>query len=564
MSPITLIILLPAIGALIVVFLKAENKTAIKLTSVIAAGLTVVLALYMMVNYDTELAMAEHETPAAAAGVTPDALDPGSPEKLARVENFTKRFQFTEKFDWVTLPNNEDAAGQSKALISWHVGADGISVVMLLLTACVIFAGTLVSWSIQDRTKEFYTCLLALVAGVFGVFGTRDVFWFYFFYELAVIPMYLLIATWGSGNKEYAAMKLTLYLSLGAVVALVGLLAMVHATKQALGFYSFDMGDMLLAAQQCAAGQAWGSTFQYWVFPLILLGFGAIAPMWPLHTWSPIGHAAAPSAASMLHAGVLMKLGGYGILRIGMTLLPVGAHEWLPWVAILCCFNVVYGGMVAMAQKDMKFIIGFSSSSHMGYVLLGLACVNYLGVNGAVFLMFAHGIMTALAFGLIGFFYDQTHTRMLPDLGGLSKQIPFVGMCFTMMALASLGLPGFANFASEVMIFFAAWERGITPLMGGHLGGTRYLVAAVLGVLGIVITATYLLRAVRSAFFGPRIEKWDKVTDANTWFKKLPFVFLILVLVFFGCFPSLLTEIIRTGVEPIVDQIRDAAAATGG
>jgi NADH-quinone oxidoreductase subunit M len=521
MGPITLIILLPAVAALINVFVPAEKKAAIKTISIVAAGLTVVLAVFMLVNYDTDHANSLADS------------------------DFAGRFQFVEKAPWVALIGED---GEKHDFITWHVGADGISVAMLLLTSCVIFAGTLVSWTIQDRTKEFYICLLALVSGVFGVFGTRDVFWFYFFYELAVIPMYLLIATWGSGDKEYAAMKLTLYLSTGAMVALVGLLMMLHAGKQALGYYTFDMGELLEASRNA---EHWGRSFQIVVFPLILLGFGAIAPMWPLHTWSPIGHAAAPSAASMLHAGVLMKLGGYGILRIGMTLLPEGAERWLPWVAILCCFNVVYGGLVAMAQKDMKFIIGFSSSSHMGYVLLGLATVNALGVNGAVFLMFAHGIMTALAFGLIGFFYDQTHTRMVPDLGGLSHQIPFVGACFAIMALASLGLPGFANFASEFMVFFAAYEAGL-------------LVAAVLAVLGIVITATYLLRAVRNAFFGPRLERWDYVQDANTWFKKLPFAFLIIVLVIFGCFPSLLTDVIHTGVVPVVDAIKGAGASVAG
>jgi NADH-quinone oxidoreductase subunit M len=285
--------------------------------------------------------------------------------------------------------------------------------------------------------------------------------------------------------------------------------------------------------------------------------------MWPLHTWSPIGHAAAPSAASMLHAGVLMKLGGYGILRIGMTLLPAGALEWLPWVALICCMNIVYGGLVAMAQKDLKFIIGFSSSSHMGYVLLGLATMQGFGMTGAVFLMFAHGIMTALAFGLIGFFYDQTHTRWVPDLGGLAHQIPFVGTAFAIMTLASLGLPGFANFASELMVIFGAWgasEHWKTAFGGAYAGWSwHYTVATIAAVWGIVVTATYLLRALRDVFYGPRLERWDGLRDAETWFQRAPFILLIAVLTITGCYPPIITDVIDGAVEPLVARIHEIA-----
>ena len=279
--------------------------------------------------------------------------------------------------------------------------------------------------------------------------------------------------------------------------------------------------------------------------------------MWPLHTWSPGGHAAAPSAASMLHAGVLMKLGSYGIIRIGLTCLPEGAVQILPWVAALCMMNIIYGGFVAMAQKDLKFIIGYSSSSHMGYVLLGIATMNVIGIDGAVFLMFAHGIMTALAFGLIGWFYDQTHTRMLPDLGGLSKQIPWIGVAFTVMAFASSGLPGFANFASELMVLFGAWQEAANNPM--------FYLYAILAVWGIVITATYMLRAVRWSFFGPLNPTWEgKVMDANTFVWKAPFAFLILALVIFGCYPKLLVDVIDLGVQPIVDILTQARQTVAG
>ncbi|MCU0725976.1 MAG: NADH-quinone oxidoreductase subunit M [Planctomycetes bacterium] len=534
MQPTTLIILAPALTVLALFFLPANRPWLIRWFAVAGAFATVVLSVTMWLNYDK-----------AAGG-----------------------WQFAEYVPWV-----EDLG------IAWNVGADGISIAMLLLTSFVIFAGALVSFRIQDRVKEFYILLLALVTGVFGVFANRDIFFFYFSYELAVIPMYLLIGVWGSTNKEYATMKLTLYLTAGAVVALVGLLLMYFGARDfylqnpsmLAGFlsehpefagskaWSFNLVQVIWAAQH----GAFSETFQFWVFPLILVGFAAIAPMWPLHTWSPGGHAAAPSAASMLHAGVLMKLGSYGIIRIGLTCLPEGAVQILPWVAALSMMNIIYGGMVAMAQRDLKFIIGYSSSSHMGYVLLGVASMNVIGLNGAVFLMFAHGIMTALAFSLIGWFYDQTHTRELQDLGGLIKQIPFVGTAFAIMAFASAGLPGFANFASELMVLFGSWQATLPVQVGAVTipGNPWFYLYAILAVWGIVITATYLLRAVRWAFFGPLNPAWaGRVKDADGFLWKLPFVFLIVALVAFGCYPKMLVDVIGTGVEPIVDALTKARA----
>ncbi len=539
MSLATLIILAPALATLLIFFVPAKKVQVIRWVATAGAAATVLISITMMATYDK-----------AVGG-----------------------WQFTQVVTWV-----------EELGISWNVGADGISVAMLLLTSLVILAGALVSFKIEDRVKEFYILLMALVTGVFGVFAGRDLFFFYFSYELAVIPMYLLIGVWGSTNKEYASMKLTLFLTAGAVTALIGLLLLYTHTKEffdanpaLLASFKVDHPDFanatsssfnLLQVQYAAkhamemggpaSREFFSLSFQMWVFPLILLGFGAIAPMWPLHTWSPGGHAAAPSAASMLHAGVLMKLGSYGIIRIGLTCLPEGSAKILPIVAALCMMNIIYGGMVAMAQRDMKFIIGYSSSSHMGYVLLGIASMNLIGLSGAVFLMFAHGIMTALAFGLIGWFYDQTHTRMLPDLGGLAKQIPFIGVCFTIMALASAGLPGFANFASEFMILVASWQEAAA-------GNSWFYLYTILAVWGIVISATYLLRAVRWAFFGPLNPCWEgKIKDADTWFWRAPFIMLIAALVIFGCYPKPLVDLIGTGTGPIIDIIENARQAVAG
>ena len=515
LSPLTWMVAIPAATALGIVFIPAERKGAIRGWSLAGMSAVLVIAVWLLIT---------------ACG---DVGQPSAGRVLPLL---------TQKHLWV-----------AELGISWNVAADGMSVAMLFLTAIVIFAGVLVSWSVQDRTKEFYLSLIALVTGVFGVFASRDLFWIYFFYELAVIPMYLLIGIWGSTNKEYATMKLTLYLTTGAVAALVGLLMVYFKAWRHTGVASFDLDHIIDAARTGAFNGTWtlwGHTFSFqaFAFPFLLFGFAAIAPLWPLHTWSPMGHAAAPSAASMLHAGVLMKLGSYAILRIAVPALPEGAAWWVPVVGVLCMFNIIYGGYVAIAQKDMKFVVGYSSSSHMGYVLLGIASMTAVGIGGAVFLMFAHGVMTALAFALIGFFYDQTHVRTLPDLGGMSHQIPFVGTCFVFMTMASAGVPGFANFVSEAMVMFGAWE-----------GGLRW--QAVVSVFGIVVTGVYLLRAVRDAFFGPRNPRWDGLRDAVSPFQRLPFVFLCAVLLLFGFFPRLLTDVIAESAEPLAALL---AAAKGG
>ncbi len=497
---LSLILVTPVLATVLLFLVPAARRDLVRAVGVGAALVTSVLSVWLFFQYDQ-----------ARAG-----------------------FQFVHKLPWVPSLG-----------ISYQVGVDGISVAMVLLTTIVFLAGALVSWSEKRRTKDFYILLCALVSGVFGVFVSLDLFFFYFFYELAVVPMYLLIGYWGSKNREYATMKLTLYLTAGAVVALVGLLMLYFSgiTEKP----TFDLLEMKRAVD-AGGGLSFGA--QKLLFPILLVGFATIAPMWPLHSWSPGGHAAAPAAASMMHAGVLMKLGSYAVIRIAMSLLPQGAVHWLPVVAVLCCFNIIYGGYVAMSQRDMKFVIGYSSSSHMGYVLLGIASISILGTSGAVFLMFAHGVMTALAFALIGYFYEQTHTRMLDDLGGMMSQIPFVGVLFVMMAMASLGLPGFANFASELMVLVGSWER--------------YPVQTILAIFGLVIGATYLLRTVKAAFLGPPNPRWAELRDARTVIERAPFLLLLGVLLLFGFYPVPIVDLISTGVAPIVTALQAAEAGMGG
>jgi len=481
------ILLFPFVGVLLLLITPSRWVTWIRRISAACTGIPLLIALALVAHYD-------------------------------RTQG---GYQWVDRIPWIQTLG-----------ISYQVGVDGINLTLVLLHALCSFTGVLISYRIKDRIKEYFIFYLLLIGGVYGVFTSLDLFFFYFFYEMAVIPMFPLIGIWGSGEKDYATMKLTLYLTAGAVLALIGLLSLYAVC----GIRSFD----LIFLQRYLAQNPIPSPLQHWLFPFLLIGFGVIAPMWPLHSWSPIGHAAAPSPVSMLHAGVLMKLGSYAILRIAVPLLPEGAYTWLPWVAGISFMNIIYGGFVAMAQKDIKFLIGYSSSSHMGYVLLGIACLNPVALNGAVLLMFAHGLMTALAFAAVGHIYDQTHTRVYAEWGGLAKQVPFIAGAFTIAALASSGLPGFANFISELLVFFGSWET--------------YRWSSLAAIFGIVVTAFTMLRAVRTGFLGEMNPRWTKLKDA-TPFERVPYLILIATLVIVGCWPKPLIDLIGTSTGSILNHM---------
>lgn len=432
-------------------------------------------------------------------------------------------FQFIEKIPWVTPLG-----------ISYHLGIDGINSVLILLLGFSSFAGVLISDNIKERVKEYYILLLLMIVGTYGAFLSLDIFFFYFFHEIAAIPTFLLISIWGSGRKEYGAMKLTLYLTAGAAVALVGLIALYVA----VGLESFDF----IQIQQYLALNPIPVQVQNWIFPLIVLGFGVTLTLWPFYTWAPVGYATAPTAVSMLHAGVLKKLGAYAILRFAIQLMPEAAAIWMPVVATLAVLNILYCGFVALTQRDIKYLLGYSSCSHMGYILLGLACLNVIGLNGVVFLIFAHGILASLGFALTGFFSDQTKTRNLDELGGLTKKMPFIGTCFAMMALASAGVPGFGNFVAEIMVLLGSWDT--------------YRWHTILAILGIVITAVYMLKTIRLSFQGPVNPRLSKLTDAQTPLQKFPFILLLAALLAVGCWPSLILKNIHSGTKPISEHIR--------
>ncbi len=375
--------------------------------------------------------------------------------------------------------------------ISLHLGVDGISALMTLLTGVVAFAGTLVAWKLEYRAKDFFILFWILIAGVYGTFFALDLFFFFFFYELAVVPLYLLIGIWGSTRKEYGAMKLTLMLVGGSVGIWVGIFAVVHEA----GLGTFDLPTLWDAA----ANGALDPNFQKIIFPFFAVGCGVLAGLWPLHTWSPDGHMSAPTSVSMVHAGVLMKLGAFGIIRLGIQILPEGAEFWMPALLVLGTIGALYGAIAALTQRDFKLISGYSSVSHMGYVLIGLATLHEVGVSGAALQMFSHGVMTALVFLLIGALYDQAHTRDLSDFGGVAKVMPLWVIAYVMAGLANVGLPGLSGFTAEFHIFVGTFKT--YPIFGG------------LAILAAAIAAAYMLRMFAVVFFGPLNPRWRDLKD---------------------------------------------------
>lgn len=430
--------------------------------------------------------------------------------------------------------------------IEYHLAADGISLTLLLLTGIVAIAGVLFSWNVERRTTEFFALYLALIGAVYGVFLSFDLFLFFVFYELAIIPKYFLIAIWGSTRREYAAMKLALYSFAGSAMVLIGIIAAFVES----GAKTMNIVDL--------ARFPFPLHFQMWVFPLIFIGFAILAGLWPFHTWAPTGHAAAPTAASMLLAGVVMKLGAYGCLRVAMVLFPGGMDKWGFHVlgfgswrglfAVLALIGIVYGATVALVQRDFKFVIGYSSVSHMGFVLLGLMTLSQIGLDGAVLQMFSHGIIAGLLFAVVGrMVYDRTHTRLLSELGPmhLAGLLPFAVFTFVIAAMASIGLPGFSGFVAELQILIGAWRSFPT--------------LAILAGIGILVGIAFTWRALDKAFFGdaapaslphtplPRISVAERIGAA----------ILMASTAAVGLYPRLLLDLILpTFNSPLFDGLR--------
>ncbi len=559
---LSVIIFVPIVAGVVMLFMNSEQRDLIRGVAIAAAVTVLVLsgAVYFGYNSQVEAVTANQE----------DILSSASIEAPGTVM-FKEGLAFEERVPWV------ESLG-----ISYHLGVDGLSAPMVLLTGMVAVAGVLISWNIQDRTREFMAFFMLLVAGVYGVFVAIDMFTLFFFYELAIFPMYLLIATWGwVKTREYAAMKLTLYILIGSVIALVGVIAMVlvagnyfqseagaavlqSAIDSGLvpadsGSLSFSMVNLTLAAEHGAydvLGYAGieSLTFAKLWFPFIFLGFAVLAGVFPFHNWSPDGHVAAPTAVSMIHAGVLMKLGAYAALRAGVQLLPEGAEVHLPWIVFLTLINVVYGAFIAFRQRDFKYVIGFSSVSHMGLVSMGWATMNIIGMTGAGLQMFSHGAMTALFFGCVGMVYDRAHTRDIPSLGGFIKKMPWVGLAFIVGGLTSMGMPGFSGFIAEFPIFVGMWNASdqITLEAGGLVLSNYYSVIVIIAALGIVVTAAYVLRVVTQVFFGEfNAELYPEVGDI-TIIDRIILILLGAPLIIVGVLPWIMAPQIESGVRPIV------------
>jgi NADH-quinone oxidoreductase subunit M len=479
---LSVIVFTPITAGLLLLLFPSERKTAIRIFALSAATFALLLSLWAYISYNQSVG----------------------------------GYQFEEQYRWIPTLG-----------ISYHVGADGMNLPLVLLTGVVIFTGVLVSWGIEDRPREFFAFLFILASGVFGVFVSLDLFQLFFFYEIAVFPMFLLIVIWGwEVTREYAAMKLTLYLFIGSVIALVGALAMYYSA----GLNTFD----LLALETAGFSVA----FQRFWFPFVFFGFAVLGGIFPVHNWSPDGHVAAPTAVSMFHAGVLMKLGAFAALRVGIMLMPEGVKFWAPLILGLATVNVVYGALIAMVQTDFKYVIGFSSVSHMGLVMLGFATLNRQGLTGAGLQMFSHGVMTALFFAVVGMVYDRAHTRDIPKLGGFSKVMPLVAVAFIVGGLVSMGMPGLSGFIAEFPIFMGLWQR--QPIV------------ALIAALGIVITAAYIMRVVGRVFFGQMPEQFVGHISPINLADKVALVVLTGLLILVGVYPAIMAPLVESGVEAVL------------
>ena len=478
---LSIIIFTPLIAGVLILILPADKRDWIRRIALVAASITLVLSFVVYFSYKPEIG----------------------------------GYQFLEQMEWVP------ALG-----ISYFLGVNGFSLPMLLLSGIVLFCGVLISWNVEDRTREFFSFMMFLGVSVLGVFSSLDLFQLFFFFEIAIFPKYLMIVIWGyPKTREYGGMKLTIYLFIGSVLALLGALAIYSSS----GLGTFNLLELEKVAFPLAFQKLW--------FPVVFLGFAILGGIFPFHSWAPDGHVAAPTAISMLLAGVEMKVGAFAALRVAITLMPEGASFWAPAVFALATINVIYGAFIAMVQTDFKYVIGFSSVSHMGLVLIGFATLNAKGLLGAGFQMFSHGIMTAMFFAVVGMVYDRAHTREISRLGGFIKKMPWAAFGFLIAGLVSMGMPGFSGFIAEFPIFMGVWQK--VPLV------------AIIAVLGIIITATYILLVLRRVFFGELPTEFAEISGI-TLLDKIAIGLLGTIMIALGWFPSLMEPILQSGVDSLL------------
>jgi NADH-quinone oxidoreductase subunit M len=485
MSPLTYIFAFPLLAAALMVLIPRNFRFMIRLLALVATLASMLVAIGVFYHFNTSL---------AGTG-----------------------YQFEEKHSWAPSIG-----------IGYHVGVDGINLGLILMGAIVTFAATCVSRRIVTREKEFYILLMLMSGGILGAFASLDLFCFYFFHELALVPTFIMIGVWGRGDqRNYAAYQITLYLSVGALMVLIGLLALY--LQLPVGQRTFDIVEITEYFKTHTVGAA----AAHWIFPLLLFGFGILVSLWPFHTWAPIGYGSAPTATAMMHAGVIKKFGLYGLIRIALPLMPDEAQKWIYVLSLLCLGNILYCGLVAMRQRNLNLLIGNSSVAHMGFAFLGIASLSTIGITGTVMIMVAHGFLAALTFALSGYLADETKTLNMDQMGGLLRRLPFIGTVMIMAMMAGCGLPGFANFPGEAMVLFGSWNQ-FTVVVGLAIWGA------------LVIAGVYMLRAIRHIWHGEK--EWPEISDAPNLWRKLPYGLLLACLLAFGCFPRLLTDSIEASV----------------
>ncbi len=514
---LSVIAISPIVAAVIILMMPKERPENSRMLALATMIIGLMLSAYVYFAYNQEL---------PAAGTA-----------------WADTLRFMEERPWIPGLN-----------ISYTLGVDGMSATLVFLTSIVGMGGVLISWSISDRPREFFAFFMLLVAGVQGVFVSVDAFLLFFFYELAVLPMYVMIVIWGwKERREYAAMKLTLYLLIGSFVSFIAFLVLYFQLPEP----TFDL--------RVWAEADFATNLQIiWFLPLFL-GFAVLSGTFPFHNWSPDGHVAAPTAVSMIHAGVLMKLGAYASMRVGIQILPQGTLYWMPFIILLTLINVVYGSLIAMRQRDMKYLIGYSSVSHMGLVTMGFAAMNMNGFIGAGVQMVSHGIMTALFFAVVGMVYDRAHTRSLDDLSGMMKVLPWAGVAFIIGGLVSMGMPGLSGFVAEFPIFLGVWQSNGLQLFDTAFSlnpSNYYRWIAIIAAPPIVITAAYIMRSVGTVFFGEYdAEKWHDMRPSLP-LDKIVYVSFALILIVIGVYPQILVPMVESGVAPVVERLQDAQQAS--
>ncbi|OGU54234.1 MAG: oxidoreductase [Ignavibacteria bacterium RBG_13_36_8] len=524
---LSLLTFIPVLGMVIILFLPNRQAITIKYTALLATGLQVILAVILMLNYNY-----------SAGGIFEQSS-----------------FQFVEKWKWIEI-TGISWIGTIK--VDYFMGVDGISVPMVLLTAIISFIATISSWNIPKAIKGYFALFLLLDTGMMGVFVALDFFMFYIFWELMLLPMYFLIGIWGGPRKEYAAIKFFIYTLFGSIFILLVMIGLYfsayEATGDGSGVHTFNLLALMNPANYSADGILSPfnpSNLRLIAYIALFVGFAIKIPMFPFHTWLPDAHVEAPTPISVILAGVLLKMGTYGILRISYPIFPEITRDLMWFIALFGMINIVYGALVAMAQKDFKKLIAYSSVSHMGYVLLGMASLTTIGVNGAVFQMFNHGTITAMLFLIVGVIYDRSHTRGLDDFGGLATQMPVYTGFVTVAFFAAIGLPSLSGFISEALVFIGAF------------GVESIRILTIVSTLGILLGAGYMLWTLQRVYLGELNQKWAGLKDLELR-EYIMFIPLTIIIIFLGIYPSAMLDIMNTSVKTLVDFVSNTLPSISG